>query len=179
MEMHKIGMVVLLLVFCLACEKEGYHAPEEQPVYFEYHFINHAWGYQDFGWLVAGNGKIWSFEYPDSYQMAVHGDFLSLEQLQHNVEQADSIIGEVSQAVLERKKDLIPVAAEGEIKDFQRQGADMGVGLFACYKYDPTEDAYQYILLSMTGDHQRYNSSKEADKLVEWLKEVVDGYNYY
>jgi hypothetical protein len=177
--MNKFGMVVLLLVFCLACEKENYDAPEEQPIYFEYHFVNHAWGYHDFGWLVDGDGKIRSFEYPDSYNVAVHGDFLSLEQLEHNLAQADSIIGEVSSTVLDRKKDLIPDAATGMIKDFQRQGADMGMGVFACYKYDPVEDAYEYVMLSMLGDHQRYNSSKEADKLVDWLKGLVEGYHYY
>lgn len=177
--MFKFGLVLIFLVFCLACENYEYNAPEEQPIYFEYHFVNHAWGYQDFGWLVDGEGQIRSFEYPGSYNVAMHGDFLSLEQLQHNVTQADSIIGEISPTLLDRKKDLIPAAAEGEIKDFQRQGADMGMGVFACYKYDPAEDAYQYVLLSMLGDHQRYNSAKEADKLVDWLKELVDGYAYY
>jgi hypothetical protein len=56
MELYKIGMLVLLLVFCLACGKEEYDAPEEQPVYFEYHFINHAWGLSEPGTIAASCG---------------------------------------------------------------------------------------------------------------------------
>lgn len=178
-NMYKFGIVALLLTGCMACEKAVYDAPDEQPIYFEYHFVNHAWGYQDFGWLVDGDGRIRSFEYPDSYHVAMHGDFLSLEQLEYNLAQADSLLGEIRKSELEKKKDLIAGAAEGEISDFQRHGADMGMGVFSCYKYDPQEDAYQFVLLSMSGDHQRYNASREADKLVDWLKGLVEGYSYY
>lgn len=177
--MFKIGVLGLVLLCCLACEKDRYDAPEEQPVYFEYHFINHAWGYQDFGWLVDSEGNIRAFEHPDGYNLASHGDILSLEQLEYNLAQADSIIEEISKSELEKKQDLIPGAAEGEISDFQRHGADMGMGVFSCYKYDPQEDAYQYVLLSASGDHQQFNRSTEAEKLVKWLKGLVDGYSYY
>jgi len=178
-EMFRFGVFVLLVLGCMACEKDVYDAPGDQPVFFEYHFSNYAWGYQDYGWLVDGDGKIRSYEHPEGYHLATHGDYLSLEQLEYNLGQADSVIGEVSRAVLDKKKNLIPAAAEGEIEDFQRQGADMGLGIFACYKYDPVEDAYQYVMLSTTGDHQRANKAKEAEELVKWLKDLVDGSTYY
>lgn len=174
-----LGYILVLILLSTACGKDTYLGPDEQPIYFEYHFINYAWGYQDFGWLIDGEGKIRSFLYPDSYNVAMHGDFLSLDQMEYNVAQADSIIGEISRSVLDKKKDLIPAAAEGLIKDFQRQGADMGLGVFSCYLYDPVEDAYQYVMLSASGDHQESNASKEAEKLVDWLKGLVDGYSYY
>jgi len=55
----------------------------------------------------------------------------------------------------------------------------MGLGIFSCYRYDPVEDAYEYVLLSASGDFQQNNLSAEAEKLVEWLKDLVDGYSYY
>jgi len=177
--MHRIGILFLLLASCMACEKVEYDAPQEQPIFFEYHFINHAWGYQDFGWLVDREGKIRAYEYPDAYNLGTHGDYLSLEQLEYNLAQADSIIGEISRSDLDKKKNLIPAAAEGEIEDIQWRGADMGLGIFSCYRYDPVEDAYEYVLLSASGDFQQNNLSAEAEKLVEWLKDLVDGYSYY
>lgn len=174
-----LGYMLVLILLSAACGKDIYLGPDEQPIFFEYHFINHAWGYQDFGWLMDGEGKIRSYEHPDGYNLGTHGDYLSLEQLEYNLEQADSIIGEISRSVLDKKKDLIPAASKGEIEDFQRHGADMGLGIFSCYYYDPAEDAYQYVMLSTSGDHQRSNDSKEAEKLVEWLKNLVDDYTYY
>ena len=54
------------------------------------------------------------------------------------------------------------------------QGADMGLGVFSCYKFDPNETAYQVILLEVWGDYQQYNQSSEAENLAEWLKELVE-----
>ncbi|MEN8202001.1 MAG: hypothetical protein ABFS28_05345 [Bacteroidota bacterium] len=177
--MYRIGIISLILVCCLACEKEGYDAPELQPVFFEYHYINHAWGYQDHGWLIDREGTIRRFELPMDYNLGTHGDYLSLEQLEHNLGQADSVCGEIGKTVFDQKTDLIPAASEGEIEDIQWRGADMGMGIFSCYRYDPAEDAYQYVLLSASGDYLQNNLSTEAEDLAKWLKGLVEGYFYY
>ena len=48
---NKVVIIIGLSLLMGACKKEVYIAPEDQPVYFEYHFANFAWGVQDFGWL--------------------------------------------------------------------------------------------------------------------------------
>jgi len=173
-RMLKIALLLVVIMFAKACDKEGYEGPEQQPVYFEYHYINHAWGYNDHGWLVDMKGNIWRFEFPENFNTALHGDYLTLGQLEHNLAQCDSVVGEVSLSRLEKKIKLISGAAEGEIDDVHRQGADMGLGVYSCYRYDPNEDAYEYILLSADGDYQQHNHSPEAEKLVEWLSELED-----
>jgi len=170
----KICFIIGWTLLIVACKKEGYIAPEEQPLYFEYHYMNHAWGVQDYGWLMDGDGKIWRFEFPDEYHNGMHGDFLTLEQLEHNLGEADSMIGDVDVKEFEKRIKLIQGASGGELTKIHRQGADMGLGVFACYKYDPMEEAYQFILLSADGDYQQYNRSPDAEKLAEWLKELVD-----
>ncbi len=178
-SMRKTLAIRVIFIFGLtlwmgACNKEVYLAPEEQPLFFEYHFANFAWGVQDFGWLLDRHGTIRRFELPEEYHSVIHGEYLSLEQLEDNLGQADSVIGDVSPAKLEKKIRLIEGASQGEITKVHRQGADMGMGVYGCFKYDPEMQAYQYILLSADGDHQQYNKSPDAEKLVDWLKELVD-----
>ena len=170
----KVFFIIGLTLFMGACKKEVYIAPEDQPVYFEYHFANFAWGVQDFGWLLDRHGTIRRFELPEEYNSVIHGDYLSLEQLEDNLGQADSVVGEVNATKLERKIWLIEGASEGEITKVHRQGADRGLGVYGCFKYNPEMQAYQYILLSADGDHQQYNRSADAEKLSDWLKELVD-----
>jgi hypothetical protein len=170
----KVHLILVLFLLLMACEKDGYDAPEEQAVYFEYHYVNHAWGVQDTGWLIDGGGTIRRFDFPEDYNTGMHGDFLSLEQLEHNLVQADSVLGEVGSKKLEKQIQLIQGASLGELSKVHRQGADMGSGVYSCYKYHPEENAYQIILLEIWGDNQQYNSSSEAEKLAEWLKELVD-----
>ena len=170
----KVSIIMGLTLLIGACKKEQYLAPEDQPVYFEYHFTNFAWGVQDFGWLIDRDGKIWSFEFPDGYHTAIHGDYLSLEQLEDNLGQADSLIGDVDVKELDKKVKWIQGASGGELTKIHRRGADAGLGVYACYKYDPSVEAYQFILLSADGDYQQYNRSPDAEKLTDWLKELVD-----
>ena len=171
---NKVFIIIGLTLLMGACKKEVYIAPEDQPVYFEYHFANFAWGVQDFGWLLDRHGTIRRFELPEEYNSVIHGDYLSLEQLEDNLGQADSVVGEVNATKLERKIRLIEGASEGEITKVHRQGADWGLGVYGCFKYNLEMQAYQYILLSADGDHQQYNRSPDAEKLADWLKELVD-----
>ena len=96
------------------------------------------------------------------------------QDFQDNLGQADSVVGEVSASKLERKVQLIQGASGGELSKIHRQGADMGLGTYACYKFDPEQNAYQYILLSADGDYQQYNRSPEAGKLADWLSGLLD-----
>jgi hypothetical protein len=170
----KVIFIIVLAMLMGACKKEIYNAPEDQPVYFEYHFLNFAWGVKDFGWLLDRHGTIRRFELPEEYNSVNHGDYLSLEQIENNLAQADSVVGEVNAAKLEKKIRLIAGASEGEITKVHRQGADMGLGVYGCFKFNLEMQAYQYILLSADGDHQQYNRSPDAEKLVKWLNELVD-----
>ena len=99
----KVFFIIGLTLLMGACKKEGYIAPEEQPLYFEYHYMNHAWGLMDHGWLIDAAGIIRHFEFPESYHTVMHGDFLSLEQLEHNLGQADSVIGDVDVKEFEKR----------------------------------------------------------------------------
>ena len=177
--MYRILLVSLLGLGCLGCQKESYDAPAFQPVYFEYHYVNHAWGYQNYGWLVDREGTIRGFTHPDNYNLGTHGDYLSQEQLEYNLSTVDTILGEIDPSEFEVHKNLIPAAAEGGLGGLQCRGADMGTGVFSCYHYEPGRDAYRYILLSATGDCEQKNLVEKARELTEWLEGLLEEYPYF
>jgi hypothetical protein len=162
-------ILLLMAILLAACEKLEYDPPEDQPIYFEYHYINHAWGFQENGWLIDREGNIRSFDKPGDYKQGLPGAYLKKEDLEHNLALTDSIIGNVSQAELEKYINYIPGAAGGEISKYTSIAADAGASVLSCYMYDPEEDAYQYIFLAQSGDWEQFNLSEEAKKLVKWL----------
>ena len=170
-KLYSVLMLVLLAVLLVTCEKAEYDAPEDQPVYFEYHYINHAWGFQENGWLIDREGNIRRFDHPDDYRQGLKGAYLSLEDLEHNLGLTDSIIGIVDKVELEIYKNYIPAAAEGEIDKSRSIAADAGSAVLSCYLYDPEEGAYRYVFLAQSGDWEQFNLSEEAEKLVKWLRE--------
>jgi len=162
-------MLLLLAVLIVACEKLEYDAPEDQPLYFEYHYINHAWGFQENGWLIDREGNIRSFDNPEDYRQGVPGAYLSVDDLEYNLGLTDTIVGNVNQDELKKYINYIPQAAEGVISKSTSIAADAGSSVLSCYMYDPEENAYQYVFLAQSGDWEQFNLSEEAEKLVKWL----------
>ena len=169
--MNKIGLLLAIAPIMWACEKQEYDAPEDQPVFFEYHYINYAWGFQENGWLIDQEGNIRSFNNPADYRQGLKGATLSLEDLEHNLGLTDSIIGNLDDGDLEKYIHYIPAAAEGEIGLSRSIAADAGSSVLSCYLYDPEMNAYQYVFLAQSGDWEQFNLSREAEKLVDWLSD--------
>ena len=154
-----------------ACDKEEYAGPGDQPVYFEYHHVNHAWGFTEHGWLIDRDGNIRAFELPENFRAPDSDGYLELEDLEHNLGITDTVIGKVDIEELGRYIDYIPGAARGEIGDARSIAADAGASVLACYWYDPDKEAYQYVFLAQSGDWEQFNLSWEAGRLVKWLLE--------
>jgi len=163
-----MGMLVILIT---ACEKEYYEGPEDQPVYFEYHYINHAWGLTDHGWLIDKEGKMRGYDMPENYRWPDSTGHLTLEDLQYNLAQTDTLLLSFKCGEMARYSRLIGGAVEGNLSTSTPRGADMGSSMLACYAYDHKTGTYKHVLLALSGDWEQINQSAEAEELVDWLKE--------
>ena len=171
----KIRLIIWMSVIASlgsGCEKEYYFAPEDQPVFFEYHYLNYAWGIADNGWLIDSEGKQRGFNFPEDYRWPDSTGHLSLEDLAYNLGQTDTLLHSFSQKEIEKHTRLIRGAAEGNLSESRAVGADMGSAILSCYAFDPESGSYEYVLLAVRGDWERYNQSGEAEKLVDWLKDL-------
>jgi len=169
------GVLVTMLVAMGSCEDCEYDPPEDQPVYFEYNYINHAWGYQHHGWLIDGDGYVRYFESPDSFRTADSSGYMTPEDLEYNLGQTDSIVDQVDPEELQGYIDCISGAAKGEIGESINIAADAGASVLTCYMYDQVMDAYLKVFLAQSGDWEQFNLSAEAEKLVSWLR----GFNVF
>lgn len=161
-----VAMMGLLLT---GCEEEPCGCVEEQPVYFEYRYVNHAWGYQERGWLIDALGHVRRFILPEGFRLPDSTGLLSRTDLLHNLTLTDSVINSVSQSDLEYYTGLISGAADGPIGESRNIAADAGSSELSCYLYDSTSNAYRQIFLAQSGDWEQFNTSTEAGILVDWL----------
>lgn len=172
----RILSFILGLVFIwfmgAGCEKEYYFAPSDQPVFFEYHYLNHAWGVADNGWFIDSEGRQRGFSLPEEYRWPDSTGHISLEDLRHNLGQTDTVLHSLSSKEFEKHIRLIRGAAEGIISDPKSVGADMGSATLSCYAYDPASGSYQHVLLAAAGSWEQFNRSAEAEKLVDWLNNL-------
>jgi hypothetical protein len=166
-----IGLV-FMWIMGTGCEKEYYYGPENQPVYFEHHYINHAWGVADRGWMIDNEGRIRGYDRPENYRWPDSTGHLSFEDLEYNLSQTDTLLFSLNRKELEMHTRLIGGAADGALSDRTQRGADMGSGTLSCYIYDPATGSYKHVLLTASGDWEQSNQSAEAEKLLEWLTEL-------
>jgi hypothetical protein len=167
-------LLLLVLIFLPACEEQdcGCGLPEEQPVLFEYRYTNFAWGYQENGWLIDREGMVRVYELPEDFRDPDSAGFMSLEDLEYNLSQADSVIAILEEEEFLEYTRLIPAAARGKISEAQNMAADAGASVLSCYIYDTEKEAYRYIFLAQSGDWEQRNLSPSAETLVEWLLEL-------
>ena len=176
--MRVVLSMALMAVLGSGCEKEFYVAPMDQPVVFEYRYLNNAWGVADHGWLIDSEGRQMGFDFPEDYRWPDSTGHLSLEDLTHNLGQTDTLLQVISRKKFDKYVRLIRGAADGSLSERRVVGADMGSATLSCYAYDPKTETYQYVLLAAKGSLEQFNQSPEAEKLVDWLKDL-DGLMFF
>ena len=169
LKKYTIWVGVLLAFLLGACEMLECDSPMGQPVYFEYHYTNYAWGYQENGWIIDREGNIRSFNLPVDFRYPDSTGYLTIGDLEHNLILTDSIVGNVDESEFEQYIEYIPAAAEGEIGKSKSIAADAGASVLSCYLYDKEKDAYKFVFLAQSGDWEQFNLSPEAEILVDWL----------
>jgi len=175
MKNYYMSILLLLLGCVFGCEKENgkvYEGPENQPVLFEYHYVNHAWGYSEHGWLIDSSGDLHYYNLPEDFRLPDANSYISQEDLMHNLAQADSIMHTLGARDLDYYSGLIAGAAEGKIGEAGNVAADAGSSVLSCYMYDANKDMYRYVFLASSGDWQKSNESREAKILVKWMKDL-------
>lgn len=170
--MRGISVIFLITAIALAgCEGED-DLPPDQPVLFEYLYVNYAWGYSEHGWLMDGEGDVHRFDFPEDYRSPDSTGYISGEDLAYNLSLCESIINSVESTDLKYYTALMEGAASGEILEPENVAADAGSSVLSCYFYDSSSDMYQYVFLASSGDWVQINDSWEAKTLVKWLKEI-------
>ena len=169
--MEKRAIILLFITCITGCETIEYNPPESQPVYFEYEYINFAWGYQNNGWIIDAGGNVRSWNRPEDWRRPDSTGYISESDLLYNISETDSVIEVVGSNELKKHVALIEGAKDGFITEPENIGNDAGSASLYGYWYDPGVDAYLKVFLGLSGDYSSENTSSEAKKLVAWLKE--------
>lgn len=175
MKICFLPVLMCMLVALTACEKnldDDYEAPADQPVFFEYRYMNHAWGYAENGWLMDAKGEVRTYNLPEKYIVPDSAGYISRENLVQNLLQCDSTSHYIVEEDLKYYTGLISGAAKGKIGKAENNAADAGSAVLSCYLYDADMKMYLYVFLAASGDWQQFNESPEAEILVDWLKDL-------
>jgi hypothetical protein len=163
---------IFLVSSCDFSESVTLDELERYPVYFQYEYINYAWGKQQFGWFIDNQGNVMGYNQPEQWN---NGDTLGLyveNDLLANLALVDTLLYTVPISELQQQAANIPAAREGTLSDAENNGADMGAKTLYAFYWNEDEQGYERFLIKTIGDWSQKNTNSEAIKIFDWLDDI-------
>ncbi len=170
-----IMAMIMIFPFWISCDKENNDTnnfTNNQRIYFQYDYINHAWGYQHSGWLIDSTGNVYCYNKPTNWFNVDSLGYISSLEMDSNIMKIDSICYTIYRNELNNKISLISNSSKGEISEPIHEMYDAGGAKFSGFLYNSKTKKYKQVLLKQTGDFRIDNSSTESVELYEWLKSI-------
>ncbi len=169
--MRRIAVLLILLqVFLASCDEN--HLEEIQiGCYFQYEYVNYAWGFSHAGFTITPEGEVFSFDVSTPWVFA-ENDKLSLSALRKNIKASVKVDTLISVTEINRYQQLVASAMSGKLTEPVSVGADMGGAVCKIIVPDTSgpRNGYREIILTENGDFERHNLSSEAAVIAEWLR---------
>lgn len=154
----------------LGCNKEKFDSLPHG--YYTLEHENWAWGYSHSGWIIDTDGNVMTFDLPSKWNREDSLGYISESALLENISYCNKKAEKVSKRKLYKHNQLIAGAANGKISLHDNTTADMGTRQYTCYWYDETRNLYKRVILKIEGDMEAVNESKNAAKIVDWMKKI-------
>jgi len=167
-----IGIMLFILTSCEKNNDDIDNLKNNQRIYFQYDYINFAWGYQHVGWLIDSSGNVYCYNKPENWINQDSLGFISSTDMNINITETDSICYTIDKNELNDKISLISKASEGEISEPIHEMYDAGGTEFSGFLYNEDKKTYKKVLLKQIGDFRIDNSSPESIELYEWLVSI-------
>lgn len=146
----------------------------EQELYFQYEYINHAWGYHHSGWLLDSSGNVYCYSLPENWNFPDSLGYITLEEQKFNISQADSVCLLIDKNDLANKIEEIENASNGALSDARSVMADAGSWSYYAFIYEEEASRYLRVLLKQKGDWEIDNTSQAAEDLFDWMDSIQE-----
>lgn len=166
MRTFALGLITLVCLFTFtSCKKKHIHPDFGQKIFFEYSYINHAWGYQYNHWIIDNKGNVRAINKEEKYTS------IDPNNLNDYLPLFDNLIYKIDKEEFNYYKSLIASAAKGNVTEEVQYRADFGSSTYNCYASSGRN--YQLVTLSVMSDVvDKTNESTDAKTIDKWLKEL-------
>lgn len=159
-------LVHSLLISCETAQNEE----KTVACYFQYEYVNYAWGFSHSGFTITPSGAVYSFSRSTSWVFAT-GDKISSVDLLKNISASVKTDTLISKSDIAYYQHLAEAAISGKMSEPVQRGADMGAIICKIIIPDSTdpENIWHEVILTKTGDVEQHNLTPEGTVIAQWL----------
>jgi len=164
----------LILVSLFGCKKD-YIVTEGQQILFQKEYINYAWSFQHYGYIIDSEGNVLSFNKPANWNFHDEENRLTEKQVKENLSSCTPTGKKISKEELQKYVNYIDNISASKISAPKNVGADMGSLTYYCYQYSGSSITYKATKIKMEGDYQCENLNYYSKKVVSWMDGISGG----
>lgn len=168
------AMPALFLVMSLFAGCEEFPLDDPKAI-FIYQHVNYAWDVQNYGFIIDADGNLREFNLPESWNYPGDDGYITVAEMDENFQQLGETKCKVSVYDVTCFTKMLNDARSGKITEAKHRMCDFGADSYGGFLYEPEQDRYKYVFIRLTGDYYKENTSREAGKIYEWLKEPCKG----
>jgi hypothetical protein len=169
----KIILFLLLAIFAAGCKKKNLIS-EKQEILFQVEYINYAWGYQHYGFIIDNVGDIMTFKNPEDWNFPDKDFKLSADQVKANLAHCFKTGKKINPEELRKYSGYIKNISSSKVTALKNVAADAGSLKFICYQFEEKTSTYKGCLIKMEGDFTCENLNFYSKKVATWLKSIND-----
>lgn len=164
--------IATILITCLASCDEETAVFNDSTAFFQHEYRNSAWGISHSGWFIDREGNVRFYNLPIGWNEPDSEGYLTEEELQSNLQSADSILYKVPFIHLTQMVDLIDDIDESRLHQQDSHTNDAGTATLYFYYHDLESDRYKRVLIWSRGDFMQTNVDPDATNLIAYLFSV-------
>lgn len=167
----------LIIIICLAylpgagCKK-NFVVNSEQEILFQMDYVNYAWGYQHYGFMIDNEGRILVYDNPDKWNFTDENYVLTADQVAENISMCRISAERIPEEELKKFASYIENIASSKVTAIRNTGADAGIMQIICFRYSGKSPAYRGYLIKSEGDISAENLNFFSKKVIAWLREI-------
>lgn len=169
--MRSIVPVVLVLVALTGCKK-NIAISDRQAILFEFEYVNYAWNYQHYGFIIDNEGKVLTYNNPEHWNFPDRELRISENQVAENLAMCSHSDIRIPKSELEKYSSHIKNISSSKVSALKNEADDAGSAEYICYQYSESSGMYKGTIIKMEGDFTCENLNFYSRKVAEWMKNI-------
>lgn len=167
----KIMLFILLSVQLEGCKKTNVIS-ERQSILFEFEYVNYAWNYQHYGFIIDNEGNVLTYYNPESWNFPDRELRISQTQVAENLSMCTHSGIRISKSELQKYSGHIINIASSRVTALKNAADDAGSAEYICYQYSEASGMYKGTIIKMEGDFTCENLNFYSKKVADWMKNI-------
>ena len=167
----KIMFLFLLTVILTGCKKNMV-INDRQAVIFEFEYVNYAWNYQHYGFLIDSEGNVLTYNNPETWNFPDRELRISEDQVAENLSMCTHSGIRIPKSELQKYSNHIKNIASSKVSALKNAADDAGSSEYICYQYSESSGMYKGTIIKMEGDFTCENLNFYSRRIAEWMKNI-------